>query len=225
MEKGYIPTAEEIEALNEAGYIHGTAYIPGVSNEEIAEHEELNEFPGKWDETGCLNSFGGFYISTSMVTAKNSSTSTKWHLETIMNMPHKGEPLIAKIMLLPDSEIAIDEDWLGWGSACIKWEAGHKFPSWLVAASPFSDCLEAVDLLDSFNLELEASLEQYDEELEGSPDDYRDLIDDLSRAYAGPAIKGWLKLKRNPLRFNPDLTLRILNDKFIADPPLIFQPL
>jgi len=225
MEKGYIPTPEEIEALNEAGYLHGTAYIPGVSNEDLARQEELYGFQ-KFDDTGCLNSFGGLYVSTSRNTAKIAADTTKDYLQSVMERHYKATPIIAKITFLPESEIAIDEDFLGWGEACIRWENEYRFSGWLAARSPFSDCLEAVDLLDSFNLELEAIIrDDVDDDSSGQPEDYRDEIDTLSLAYAGPAIKGWIKLLKNPLRFNPDLTLRILNNKFIADPPLVFQPL
>ena len=207
--EGYAPTSKMINALNDAELYHGSAF-------GLVCQETLDEEICKWEyEEGA--SFGGLYVTTHVQYAKGAAEQTENYLKGIEAKDIKTS--LHKITLLPGVLLALDEDEFGWYRAIYEYHnyGGNEWATYLKPQERIIDlAIYKYNIMPPFK-----ELHEYVENL--GWDDYitaEEVIEEVegyTLALVEIVLKTWMEEGSQPYTLP---NLRILNDRFIAEPSL-----
>jgi len=210
-------TQEMAEALNSVGFYHGTGYLE--------EEEEEEDYYG--DGGVEMTPLGGLYVTPNRDFASYYAESKRLYLSGARGTLDEGDEVIHRITILPGAEIALDEDPFGAYDAFKHYQHTQPFFGLYGAYGVVRDLMAEAGVLEDFEADLsriEAEIEEEGNDWDFSPDDFEDDLARWTQDYAAPVLGEWLKQYRAavkagvPVPMPPEL--RILNDQFVADPPL-----
>jgi len=221
---GYFPLEQIVTSLTGAGLWHGRASI--LVNAEVQKAFEEDVYK-RWTHT-FLAAFGGLYVTGDINTAKfyaeSAANTINDYYESRLDSLVIAQPEVHRIFLLPGVELALDEDELGWAyipNGENNWEALGLVYDHSINLAVDAGVYDAME--GSFSTlfkELEREEKQNPDFL-WNPLDAQPMVDQLSQLYAGPILEAWYRRWQNfsppPCRPN----LRLLNQLWYADPPII----
>lgn len=206
-------------ALNAVGLYHGSARL--VDHDPDAVEDDLNGNP-------YLAPYGGLYVTPDQRFADYYAEASRWRHEGLTGRLGEGQETIHRVLILTGAEIALDEDVFGSYDAAKHWQHGAAFWELYGAYGITRDMLAYAGLLQQFEAEVEAAIKGDDEEEDDlwdlAPDDFEDAVSGWTHQYVGPVFQTWLRHYHHAVKGGspppapPEF--RILNDRFIADPPL-----
>ena len=211
-------TQEMAEALNSVGFYHGTGYLEDEDDEE-------EDYYG--DGGVEMTPLGGLYVTPRRDFASYYAESKRLYLSGARGTLDEGDEVIHRITILPGAEIALDEDPFGAYDAFKHYQHTQPFFGLYGAYGVVRDLMAEAGVLEDFEADLSrigAEIEEEGNEWDFSPDDFEDDLARWTQDYAAPVLGEWLKQYRVavkagvPVPMPPEL--RILNDQFVADPPL-----
>ena len=225
MENTYQPPPEIVAALNEIGLHHGAAELPANASLHDLERAEYDP----WDND-LLSAFGGLYVTPQLFLADTYALQASHAIAGALGLrsvPHGTH----RILLLPGVELALDEDLVGWGDAAISFNQNPDGEWWrhfdvntilsFLQAAGSGVTERARQQVQTLKDELHQEHLAGDEFLEPlNPADYEDTVLQWTHDFVGPVMEGWYKRHiNNPDAYQPP-RLRILNEQYVAEPPL-----
>ncbi len=214
---GYVPPPHLIRALNEAGLWHGRASILVAPQVRAAFEED----PYKRWEIELLEAFGGLYVTQDRNQARIYAEDAARAIENYYWPSEEGfdwaKPKVHRIFLLPDVEIALDEDAFGWSDA-----VGFRIPDYTllgISRKKIRHLAEEAGVIEE--IENEVSKPHFYWESFEDPA-LQALVDSWTQRWTEPILAAWFKRWRRyeGSRRRDPLILRLLNQEWYAEPSI-----